>query len=100
MRTAGDDTFLLIADLMSGCGLRNAEAAAVDLPDLVSRDVYRVTAQVNQTSGHYARLKHRKIGEYRGVPLPARTRRTIAPARRGRLPRLRSALCPLSRPSR
>lgn len=77
IRTAGDDTFLLIADLMSGCGLRNSEATAVNLRNIVAHDVYRITEQVNHTSGQYARLKHRKVGEYRDVPLPARTRQTI-----------------------
>ncbi|WP_078966307.1 tyrosine-type recombinase/integrase [Streptomyces sp. WM6378] len=77
IRTAGDDTFLLISDLMSGCGMRNGEAAAVNLRNLVADDVYRITEQVNQTTNAYARLKHRRPGEYRDVPLPARTRQTI-----------------------
>ncbi|WP_369184552.1 tyrosine-type recombinase/integrase [Streptomyces sp. Y1] len=77
IRMAGDDTFRLIADLMSGCGLRNGEAAAVNLKNLVADDVYRVTEQVNQTTKDYAPLKHRKEGEYRDVPLPTRTRLSI-----------------------
>ncbi|MFB7464646.1 tyrosine-type recombinase/integrase [Streptomyces sp. NPDC056224] len=77
VRVAGDDTLTLLVDLMSGCGLRNAEAAAVNLRNLVADDVYRVTEQVNQTTKTYDRLKHRKAGEYRDVPLPARTRNTI-----------------------
>ncbi|MFJ4830819.1 hypothetical protein ACIP79_13010 [Streptomyces sp. NPDC088747] len=54
IRVAGDDTFRLIADLMSGCGLRNGEAAAVNLRGMVAHDVYRISEQVNQTSGQYA----------------------------------------------
>ncbi|MEU4796710.1 tyrosine-type recombinase/integrase [Streptomyces sp. NPDC023327] len=77
IRTAGDDAFLLVADLMSGCGLRNGEAAAVNLKNIVADDVYRVTEQVNQTTRDYAPLKHRKANEYRDVPLPARVRDTI-----------------------
>ncbi|MFF3365226.1 tyrosine-type recombinase/integrase [Streptomyces misionensis] len=77
IRVAGDDRFLLIADLMSGCGLRNGEAAAVNLRNIVADDVYRVTEQVNQTTGQYGPLKHRKPNEYRDVPLPARVRETI-----------------------
>ncbi|MDQ8704088.1 tyrosine-type recombinase/integrase [Streptomyces sp. LHD-70] len=77
IRTAGDDTFLLFADLMSGCGMRNGEAAAVNLNNIVADDVYRITEQVNQTTGTYARLKHRKVGEYRDVPLPASIKTTI-----------------------
>ncbi|WP_329130299.1 site-specific integrase [Streptomyces sp. NBC_01476] len=77
IRCAGDDTFMLITDLMSGCGMRNGEAAAVNLNNLIADDVYRVCEQVNQTTKSYARLKHRKPGEYRDVPLPARVRATI-----------------------
>ncbi|MEW1775542.1 tyrosine-type recombinase/integrase [Streptomyces sp. NPDC086777] len=77
MRTAGNDQFRLIADLMSGCGLRNAEAAAVNLRNMVADDVYRVSEQVNQTTGRYAPLKHRKSNEYRDVPLPVVIRETI-----------------------
>lgn len=77
LRSAGDDAFNLIVDLMSGCGLRNGEAAAVHLDNIVADDTYRVHEQVNQTTNTYARLKHRKIGEYRDVPLPARVREAI-----------------------
>ncbi|MEV5879649.1 site-specific integrase [Streptomyces sp. NPDC052101] len=77
IRAAGDDCFRLITDLMSGCGLRNGEAAAVNLRNIVADDVYRVTEQVNQTTGHYSPLKHRKPNEYRDVPLPALVRETI-----------------------
>ncbi|MFC8390626.1 tyrosine-type recombinase/integrase [Streptomyces sp. NPDC057238] len=77
IREAGDDRFRLITDLMSGCGMRNGEAAAVNLRNIVADDVYRITEQVNQTTGTYARLKHRKTGEYRDVPLPAHVRQAI-----------------------
>ncbi|WP_326686166.1 hypothetical protein OIE63_02855 [Streptomyces sp. NBC_01795] len=77
MRTAGDDSFLLVADLMSGCGMRNGEAFAVNLNNIVADDVYRITEQVNRTTCQYERLKHRKVGEYRDVPLPARVRQRI-----------------------
>lgn len=77
IRTAGTDEFLLIADLMSGCGARNGEAAAVNINNIVADDVYRITEQVNQTTKKYDRLKHRKVGEYRDAPLPGRTKQTI-----------------------
>ncbi|CAM5671234.1 hypothetical protein STENM327S_03007 [Streptomyces tendae] len=77
IRTAGDDSFLLVADLMSGCGMRNGEAFAVNVNNIVANDVYRITEQVNRTTCRYERLKHRKPGEYRDVPLPARVRRSI-----------------------
>ncbi|MFF5964753.1 hypothetical protein ACFY64_13625 [Streptomyces collinus] len=34
IRTAGDDSFLLVADLMSGCGMRNGEAFAVNVNNI------------------------------------------------------------------
>ncbi|MFC3572457.1 tyrosine-type recombinase/integrase [Streptomyces yaanensis] len=77
IRAAGDDSFLLVADLMSGCGMRNGEAAAVNLNNVVADDVYRITEQVNLITRQYGRLKHRKVGEYRDVPLPAWVRETI-----------------------
>ncbi|MFK0113578.1 site-specific integrase [Streptomyces sp. NPDC091217] len=77
IRTAGDDAFRVIADLMSGCGLRNGEAAAVNLSNIVADDVYRITEQVNQTTGQYAPLKHRGPNDYRDVPLPAQVKKTI-----------------------
>ncbi|MDW4908960.1 hypothetical protein RB628_27385 [Streptomyces sp. ADMS] len=77
IRTAGDDAFTLVIDLMSGCGLRNGEAYAVNLNNIVADDVYRITEQVVLSTRRYGPLKHRKAGEYRDVPLPARIRETI-----------------------
>ncbi|WP_329486624.1 tyrosine-type recombinase/integrase [Kitasatospora sp. NBC_01246] len=77
IRAAGDDMFLLVADLMSGCGMRNGEALAVNLNNIVADDIYRITEQVNQTTKTYAPLKHRKAGDYRDVPLPARVKHSI-----------------------
>ncbi|MFK0286540.1 tyrosine-type recombinase/integrase [Streptomyces sp. NPDC090499] len=77
IRTAGDDAFMLIVDLMSGCGLRNGEAAAVNLDNIVADDVYRVSEQVIMATRQYGPLKHRKPREYRDVPLPVRVRETI-----------------------
>ncbi|MGY1495903.1 tyrosine-type recombinase/integrase [Streptomyces sp. QTS52] len=77
IRAAGDDAFTLIVDLMSGCGLRNGEAAAVNLKSIVADDVYRVAEQTIMSTRQYGPLKHRKPGEYRDVPLPARVRETI-----------------------
>ncbi|MEU6229239.1 tyrosine-type recombinase/integrase [Streptomyces sp. NPDC047042] len=77
IRVAGDDAFTLIVDLMSGCGLRNGEAAAVNLKCIVADDVYRVSEQTIMSTRQYGPLKHRKPGEYRDVPLPARVRETI-----------------------
>jgi integrase len=77
LRSQGDDSFLLLVDVMSGCGLRNGEAAAINMNNIVADDVYRVTEQVNQTTKKYGPLKHRRQGEYRDVPLPRRIRETI-----------------------
>lgn len=59
---------------MSGCGLRNGEAAAVNLNNIVADDVYRVAEQAVLATRQYGALKHRKPGEYRDVLLPARVR--------------------------
>ncbi|MGQ4513179.1 tyrosine-type recombinase/integrase [Streptomyces sp. DW26H14] len=79
IRTAGDEAFSLIADLMRGCGLRNGEAAAVNINIniIVADDTYRVHEQVNKTTNDYARLKHRKAGDYRDVPLPSRVKEAV-----------------------
>ncbi|MFJ2092715.1 tyrosine-type recombinase/integrase [Streptomyces sp. NPDC087901] len=77
LREAGDDAFKLIVDLMSGCGLRNGEAAAINLNNLVADDVYRVKEQVVMSTGKYGPLKHRKAWQYRDVPLPSSVRVTI-----------------------
>lgn len=77
IRSSGDHSFQLLVGLMSGCGLRNGEAAAVNIRNIVADDVYRVTEQVNQTAKTYGPLKHRKPGEYRDVPLPPRIRNAI-----------------------
>ncbi|MER7885849.1 tyrosine-type recombinase/integrase [Streptomyces fimicarius] len=69
--------FRLVADLMSGCGVRNGEVLAVNINTIVANDVYRITEQVNQTTKTYAPLKHRKVGDYRDVPLPARVKHSI-----------------------
>ncbi|MEU9357684.1 tyrosine-type recombinase/integrase [Streptomyces sp. NPDC048301] len=77
LREAGDDAFKLIVDLMSGCGLRNGEAAAVNLNNIVADDVYRIKEQVIMSTGRYGPLKHRKAWQYRDVPLPSSVRATI-----------------------
>lgn len=57
--------------------MRNGEALAVNINNIVADDVYRITEQVNQTTKAYAPLKHRKVGDYRDVPLPARVKHSI-----------------------
>ncbi|MEU2537879.1 hypothetical protein [Streptomyces iakyrus] len=53
--------------------MRNGEAYAVNLNDIVADDVYRITEQVNRTTSQYERLKHCKVGERRDVPCPRGT---------------------------
>ncbi len=36
-----------------------------------------MSEQVNQATREYGRLKHRKVGEYRDVPLPTQVKDTI-----------------------
>ncbi|WP_344282887.1 tyrosine-type recombinase/integrase [Streptomyces hebeiensis] len=72
-----DDEIRLLVDIMSGCGLRTAEACAVNINNIVADDVYRITEQIHNKSGDPAPLKHRAKGDFREVPLPAKTRLAI-----------------------
>ncbi|MFY0511892.1 tyrosine-type recombinase/integrase [Streptomyces anulatus] len=72
-----DDTFRLIVDLMAGMGLRNGEALAVNVNNMVAKDVYRVHQQVHDRTVTLEPLKHRKTGEFREVPLPSFVRESI-----------------------
>ncbi|MCX4775076.1 tyrosine-type recombinase/integrase [Streptomyces sp. NBC_01285] len=73
---AGDDLALEIV-MMAGCGLRNGEARAVNVNNLVAADVYRVHNQIHSSTHRPAKLKHRKAGEFREVPLPRSVREAI-----------------------
>ncbi|WP_406462810.1 N-terminal phage integrase SAM-like domain-containing protein [Streptomyces sp. NBC_01622] len=53
--------------MMAGCGLRNGEARAVNMNNLVADDVYRVHEQIHSNTHRPAKLKHRKVGEFREV---------------------------------
>ncbi|WP_394297120.1 tyrosine-type recombinase/integrase, partial [Streptomyces globisporus] len=78
LRTArDDDAFRLIVDLMAGMGLRNGEALAVNVNNMVAKDVYRVHQQVHDRTVTLEPLKHRKAGEFREVPLPSFVRESI-----------------------
>jgi integrase len=89
LAVAGDDHALEIV-MMAGCGLRNGEARAVTIHNMVADDVYRVHEQIHSNTHRPAKLKHRKVGEFREVPLPPRygrrsnaMRRSTARRRRG-----------------
>ncbi|MFJ8666256.1 tyrosine-type recombinase/integrase [Streptomyces sp. NPDC093600] len=56
--------------MMAGCGLRNGEARAVNVNNVVAKDVYRVDERIHSNTHKPAKLKHRKTGEFREVPLP------------------------------
>lgn len=43
IREAADDEVRLLVGIMSGCGLRTAEACAVNINNIVADDIYRVT---------------------------------------------------------
>ncbi|MFF6783676.1 tyrosine-type recombinase/integrase [Streptomyces sp. NPDC012510] len=63
--------------MMVGCGLRNGEARAVNINNVVANDVYRVTEQIHSALRKPAKLKHRKPGEFREVPLPRTVREAM-----------------------
>jgi hypothetical protein len=64
LAVAGDDLALEIV-MMAGCGLRNGEARAVNVNNVVADDVYRVHEQIHSNTHRPAKLKHRRVG---GVP--------------------------------
>ncbi|MFE8911087.1 tyrosine-type recombinase/integrase [Streptomyces globisporus] len=68
--TVADDDLALEIVMMAGCGLRNGEARAVNVNNIVADDVYRVHEQIHSNTHKPAKLKHRKAGEFREVPLP------------------------------
>ncbi|MGX9923586.1 tyrosine-type recombinase/integrase [Streptomyces sp. NPDC002248] len=61
----------------AGCGLRNGEARAVNVGNLVADGVYRVHEQIHSNTHKPAKLKHRKVGDFREVPLPHSVREAI-----------------------
>ncbi|BCM71187.1 hypothetical protein EASAB2608_06521 [Streptomyces sp. EAS-AB2608] len=68
--TVADEDLALEIVMMVGCGLRNGEARAVNVNNIVADDVYRVHEQIHSNTHKPAKLKHRKAGEFREVPLP------------------------------
>ncbi|MFE2010454.1 tyrosine-type recombinase/integrase [Streptomyces sp. NPDC059491] len=72
-----DEDLALEIVLMAGCGLRNGEARAVNVRNVVAQDVYRVREQIHSNTHKPAKLKHRKAGEFREVPLPRSVREAI-----------------------
>ncbi|WP_455770170.1 tyrosine-type recombinase/integrase [Streptomyces coelicoflavus] len=76
LAVAGDDLAMEIA-MMAGCGLRNGEARAVNVNNMVADDVYRVHEQIHSNTHRPAKLKHRNVGEFREVPLPRSVREAI-----------------------
>ncbi|MFB6601261.1 tyrosine-type recombinase/integrase [Streptomyces noursei] len=76
IRENSNDWLKVVMDLMYGCGNRNGEAFAASLQKVVAEDVYRVSDQVSRYR-EVTRLKHRKVGEFREVPLPRQVKETL-----------------------
>ncbi|MER6358624.1 tyrosine-type recombinase/integrase [Streptomyces sp. NPDC001634] len=74
---AADHILALEIVMMVGCGLRNGEARAVNINNVVADDVYRVHEQIHSNTHKPAKLKHRKAGEFREVPLPRSVREAM-----------------------
>lgn len=72
-----DELLALEIVMMAGCGLRNGEARAVNVNNVVADDVYRVHEQIHSNTHKPAKLKHRKAGEFREVPLPRSVREAM-----------------------
>ncbi len=91
--TAADEDLALEIVMMVGCGLRNGEARAVNVNNVVADDVYRVHEQIHSNTHKPAKLKHRKAGEFREVPLPRSVRERWSGTRRSTAPRRRAICC-------
>ncbi|MEU1182352.1 hypothetical protein ABZ464_32875 [Streptomyces sp. NPDC005820] len=74
---AADNFLALEIVMMVGCGLRNGEARAVNINNVVAGDVYRVHEQIHSNTHRPVKLKHRKAGEFREVPLPRSVREAM-----------------------
>ncbi|MFF7122636.1 hypothetical protein [Streptomyces sp. NPDC008240] len=74
---AADEFLALEIVMMVGCGLRNGEARAVNINNVVAGDVYRAHEQIHSNTHKPAKLKHRKAGEFREVPETVRGRPTL-----------------------
>ncbi|MGB8943708.1 MAG: tyrosine-type recombinase/integrase [Streptomyces sp.] len=72
-----DEILALEIVMMAGCGLRNGEARAVNINNLVAEDVYRIHEQIHSNTHKPAKLKHRKAEEFREVPMPRSVREAI-----------------------
>ncbi|MFI9293759.1 tyrosine-type recombinase/integrase [Streptomyces gardneri] len=72
-----DEDLALEIVMMAGCGLRNGKARAVNVNNVVAPDVYRVCEQIHSNTHKPAKLKHRRVGEFREVPLPRSVREAI-----------------------
>jgi integrase len=75
--TVADEYLALEIVMMVGCGLRNGEARAVNVNNVVADDVYRLHEQIHSNTHKPAKLKHRKAGEFREVPLPRSVREAM-----------------------
>ncbi|MFD6969593.1 tyrosine-type recombinase/integrase [Streptomyces sp. NPDC059979] len=71
------DGLRVLIDLMSGCGHRNGEAYAANIERMVAKDAYRISEQIDGVTRERCRLKHRKPGEFREVPMPATVRDSL-----------------------
>ncbi|MGW3167887.1 hypothetical protein ACWC9Q_34855 [Streptomyces sp. NPDC001142] len=68
--TVADDDLALEIVMMVGCDLRNGEARAVNINNVVADDVYRVHEQIHSNTHKPAKQKHRN-GRVQGGPLAA-----------------------------
>ncbi|MFF0853925.1 tyrosine-type recombinase/integrase [Streptomyces sp. NPDC003280] len=75
--SVADEDLALEIVMMVGCSLRNGEARAVNINNVVADDVYRVHEQIHSNTHKPAKLKHRRAGEFREVPLPRSVREAM-----------------------
>lgn len=81
LAVACDDLALEIV-MMEGCGLRNGEARAVNVNNVVAVYMYWVHEQIHSNTHRPAKLKHRKVGGAGRFRCPARYGRRSNATRR------------------
>ncbi|MFJ6518765.1 hypothetical protein ACIQJ4_11025 [Streptomyces filamentosus] len=89
-----DEDLALEIVMMAGCGLRNGEARAVNINNVVAQDIYRVCEQIHSNTLRLAKLKHRKREGSSGRCLcPGRFGRRSSATRRSTAPRSTATCC-------
>ncbi|MFB6832901.1 hypothetical protein [Streptomyces hydrogenans] len=96
--SVADEDLALEIVMMAGCGLRNGQARAVNVHNVVAQDVYRVREQIHSNTLKPAKLKHRKTGSSARCLCHGRSGRRWSGTRRSTAARRRATCCAATTP--